>query len=211
MKVNKIFHNKYYSIINDRYLMFNNINNDLINSLIDNYSIDKEYKGEKIDSIYKSITDDMDSVFTYYYNLQDRIEEMLYPVDSFYYLIINISKIYHLIDLGRYFIDRWLNNDIKKIRLIPNIEKKDINNKKSIFSLIDILYKKNIINFNDIDNIDLYDYEIDCLCALISIVPKIDGKNKVEVIKLIDYVDNTYNYLLKKYKEEQEKDETNFE
>ena len=62
--------------------MFNNINNDLINSLIDNYSIDKEYKDEKIDSIYKNITDDMDSVFTYYYNLQDRIEEMLYPVDE---------------------------------------------------------------------------------------------------------------------------------
>lgn len=210
MIVNKIIRYKTFSIVNDEYIFFDYISDKLINELIDDYSLDKNYN-DKFEYIYNKITDDMDLVFQHYNNLQDRIEEMLYPTESFYYLIINISKIYHLLDIGRYFIDKWFNVKSKIIRFIPNIIKNSIDDKISICSLIDILYKKSKLNINDIVEIDLYEYELYCLCSLISIVPIIDGSNINEVISIINYVDNTYNFLLEKYEEEQKKDKDNFE
>lgn len=210
MRVNKLLNKNNYTIINDRYIRYSNIDGELINDLINDYSIVFDYNDERIKEIYKLITDDMDSVFKYYYGLQDTIEEMLYPSESFYYLIINISKIYHLIDLGRYFIDKWFNSGKKDLRLIPNINYDDINNKINICSLLNNLYRNDKINISIIDEIDLYDNEFNCFCGLVSIVPTIDGYQKKEVLDLINYVDNTYNYLLKKYEEEQEKDESYF-
>lgn len=178
--------------------------------MINDYSIVFDYSDEKIKDVYNKITDDMDSVFKYYYDLQDKIEEMLYPPESFYYLIINVSKIYHLIDLGRYYIDRWFNSSNKDLRLIPNINDDDINNKINICSLLNNLYRTDKINISIIDEIDLDNNEFNCFCGIVSIVPIIDGYNIKEVLDLINYVDNTYNYLLKKYEEEKEKDETYF-
>ena len=210
MRVNKLLNKNNYTIINDRYIRYSNIDGELINDLINDYSIVFDYNDERIKEIYKLITDDMDSVFKYYYGLQDTIEEMLYPSESFYYLIINISKIYHLIDLGRYFIDKWFNSGKKDLRLIPNINYDDINNKINICSLLNNLYRTDKINISIIDEIDLDNNEFNCFCGIVSIVPIIDGYNIKEVLDLINYVDNTYNYLLKKYEEEKEKDETYF-
>lgn len=210
MKVNKLLKKKNYTIINDKYIKYSSIDGELINDLINDYSIVFDYNDERGKEIYKIITDDMDSVFKYYYDLQDKIEEMLYPHESFYYLIINISKIYHLIDLGRYFIDKWFNSSKRDLRLIPNINYDDINNKINICSLLNNLYRNDKINISVIDEIDLDDNEFNCFCGIVSIVPIIDGYNIKEVLDLINYVDNTYNYLLKKYEEEQEKDESYF-
>lgn len=210
MKVNKILKKKNYTIINDKYIKYSSIDAELINDLINDYSIVFDYSDEKIKDVYNKITDDMDSVFKYYYDLQDKIEEMLYPPESFYYLIINVSKIYHLIDLGRYYIDRWFNSSNKDLRLIPNINDDDINNKINICSLLNNLYRTDKINISIIDEIDLDNNEFNCFCGIVSIIPIIDGYNIKEVLDLINYVDNTYNYLLKKYEEEKEKDETYF-
>lgn len=210
MKVNKILKKKNYTIINDKYIKYSSIDAELINDLINDYSIVFDYSDEKIKDVYNKITDDMDSVFKYYYDLQDKIEEMLYPPESFYYLIINVSKIYHLIDLGRYYIDRWFNSSNKDLRLITNINDDDINNKINICSLLNNLYRTDKINISIIDEIDLDNNEFNCFCGIVSIVPIIDGYNIKEVLDLINYVDNTYNYLLKKYEEEKEKDETYF-
>lgn len=206
MKVNKLLKKKNYTIINDRYIKYGNVAADLINDLINDYSTIKFYNDEKINDIYKAITDDMDSVFRYYYNLQDKIEEMLYPNESFYYLIINISKVYHLIDLGRYFVEKWFNSNKKESRFIPNIDSSDINIKINICSLLNNLYKNNELNISVFDEIDLYENEVCCLYGLVSIVSIVDGYNKIDVLNLVNYVDNTYNFLLKKYEEEQEKD-----
>lgn len=210
MKVNKILKKKNYTIINDKYIKYSSIDAELINELINDYSIVFDYSDEKIKDVYNKITDDMDSVFKYYYDLQDKIEEMLYPPESFYYLIINVSKIYHLIDLGRYYIDRWFNSSNKDLRLIPNNNDDDINNKINICSLLNNLYRTDKINISIIDEIDLDNNEFNCFCGIVSIIPIIDGYNIKEVLDLINYVDNTYNYLLKKYEEEKEKDETYF-
>ena len=199
MKVNKILKKKNYTIINDKYIKYSSIDAELINDLINDYSIVFDYSDEKIKDVYNKITDDMDSVFKYYYDLQDKIEEMLYPPESFYYLIINVSKIYHLIDLGRYYIDRWFNSSNKDLRLIPNINDDDINNKINICSLLNNLYRTDKINISIIDEIDLDNNEFNCFCGIVSIIPIIDGYNIKEVLDLINYVDNNYNYLLKKY------------
>ncbi len=209
MIINKILRYKSFSVVNDRYIFFDYISNRFINELIENYFVDGNYD-DKYEDIYNKITNDMDIVFKYYNDLQDRIEEMFYPTEAFYYLIINISKIYHLLDLGRYFIDKWINTKSKVVRLIPNINKKTIDSKISICSLIDSLYKNSKLSINDIKRIKLYEGEFYCLCGLISIVPIIDGKNINEVFDIINYVDNTYNYLLEKYEKEQKKDKDNF-
>lgn len=214
-QVNKITDYKSFSIINDEYITVKYIDyTSLYNFLLNNKSKEICYDDETINDIYKKITDDMDSVFNYYLNMQDKIEEMLYPRYSFYLLIINISKIYHLVDLGRFFIDKWMNDKNKIIRRIPLINNKkcNINNNdyKYIISLIDSLYKENKININDINSFDLNDYEIFNLLGLFSIVPKISGEDKSEVSSLINYVEITYNYMLKKYEEYQEKDKDNF-
>ena len=106
MIINKILRYKSFSVVNDRYIFFDYISNRFINELIENYFVDGNYD-DKYEDIYNKITNDMDIVFKYYNDLQDRIEEMLYPSSSFYILIINISRIYHLIDLGRFFFEKW--------------------------------------------------------------------------------------------------------
>ena len=212
--VNKIAHYKCFSIVNDEYIIVKYTDYISLYNFLLNKSKEICYDDETINEIYKRITDDMDSTFNYYYNLQDKIEEMLYPGESFYILIINISKIYHLIDLGRFFLDKWKSDKNKIIRKIPVINDKVCNiintDFKYIVSSIDSLYKENRINICDIDLFDLNDYEMFNLLGLFSIVSKISGYDKSEVIILINYVEETYNYMLKKYEEYQEENKNNF-
>lgn len=212
--VNKISNYKSFSIINDEYIVVKYTDYTVLyNFLLNNRLKEICYDDESIDDIYKKITDDMDSVFNYYLNMQEKIEEMLYPSESFYILIINISKIYYLIDLGRFFIDRWISDKNKTIRKIPIINHNcNINDTdyKYIVSLIDSLYKEGKINISDVDSFDLEDSEMFNLLGLFSIIPKISGNDKGEVVCLINYVENTYSYMLKKYEEYQEEYKDNF-
>lgn len=213
--INKISDYKSFSIINDEYIVVKYTDYfTLYNYLLNNKVKEICYTDDSINEIYKKITDDMDSIFNYYLNMQDKIEEMLYPSESFYILIINVSKIYYLVDLGRFFLDKWMSNKNKIIRKIPIINNRinNVNNTdyKYIVSLVDSFYKERKLTINEIESFVLKDYEMFNFLGLISIIPKISGVDKDEVVSLINYVDKTYNYVLEKYKEYQEKNKDDF-
>ena len=214
-QVKKITDYKSFSIINDNYLYIKEDNYiKLYKSFLKNISKDVLYDEDSIKKIYENIAKDMDSIFSYYYDMQDKIEEMLYPSESFYILIINISKIYHLVDLGRYFLDRAIKCNNNVIRKIPKFENRcrriDEKDYKYVVSILNDEYHKNNININDIDFFDLFEDEICFFLSISSLIPKIDGYNKNEVIDLVNYVDRTYSYMLKKYEKYQKSDEENF-
>lgn len=214
-QVKKITDYNYFLIINDNYLYIKEDNYiKLYKSFLKNISKDVLYDEDSIKKIYENIAKDMDSIFSYYYDMQDKIEEMLYPSESFYILIINISKIYHLVDLGRYFLDRAIKCNNNVIRKIPKFENRcrriDEKDYKYVVSILNDEYHKNNININDIDFFDLFEDEICFFLSISSLIPKIDGYNKNEVINLVNYVDRTYSYMLKKYEKYQKSDEENF-
>lgn len=214
-QVKKITDYNYFLIINDNYLYIKEDNYiKLYKSFLKNISKDVLYDEDSIKKIYENIAEDMDSIFSYYYDMQDKIEEMLYPSESFYILIINISKIYHLVDLGRYFLDRAIKCNNNVIRKIPKFENRcrriDEKDYKYVVSILNDEYHKNNININDIDFFDLFEDEICFFLSISSLIPKIDGYNKNEVIDLINYVDKTYSYMLKKYEKYQKSDQENF-
>lgn len=214
-QVKKITDYNYFLIINDNYLYIKEDNYiKLYKSFLKNISKDVLYDEDSIKKIYENIAKDMDSIFSYYYDMQDKIEEMLYPSESFYILIINISKIYHLVDLGRYFLDRAIKCNNNVIRKIPKFENRcrriDEKDYKYVVSILNDEYHKNNININDIDLFDLFEDEICFFLSISSLIPKIDGYNKNEVIDLVNYVDRTYSYMLKKYEKYQKSDEENF-
>ncbi len=162
------------------------------------------YDDSKIDQIYESYSKKLDSIFYHYYNLQDKIEEMLYPNESYYLLIINISKIYHLLDLGRYYLDKWYHTKGKVIRKIPKIdsEKINLNKKEYVIKEFIKLFKKNKIPYELIYNIDLYDYEKYSLYFLLCDIDKIKG-NKIEEVKyIVNYTNFFYKILLQEYEQE---------
>lgn len=197
------------TVFNDRFLNvdFDHNNMDIFNDIYkfgikDIYYDDSYYKDK-----YDEISNLMDDTFKYYMNLQDRIEEMGYPEQSFYIMIINISKIYHLLDLGRYYLDKWFNSDKQYERDIIVIDKNesliDIEkcNYESIIPILVSLYNDNFLIFDDLFKYELSEYEMSLFLCLISIVPKISCENCDEVIRLVNYVDITYDLLLKKYKD----------
>ena len=218
MKINndtkKIVDYNSFSIINDEDILIKKRGIDLCRDLLKYNIKDIYYDDNTINNIYDNITKDMDSVFNYYYNMQDKIEEMLYPNESFYILIVNISKIYRLVDMGRFFIDRWYDTKEKTIRKVYDIQfdkcrLNDIQYKYIVSVIVDKYYNNDFF-IDEIEEINLYDYELYNFLGIISIIPKISGVNKNEVIYLIDYVDKTYSYMLKKYEEYQKKNEDDF-
>ena len=84
---------KTFMIINDKYISidFDNDYNLIFYELF-NYKLDDIcFTDQELKDLYDMIALELDNIFKYYYNLQDKIEEMLYPNESFYYLLINIS------------------------------------------------------------------------------------------------------------------------
>ena len=215
--IDKIVYYKTLCIVNGKYL-YVDFSNNKIDIFEDVYNISLRevyYDDDHYVNFFNDIIKQMDETFNYYLGLQDKIEEMYYPEKSYYIMIINISKIYHLLDIGRYFIDDCANSDAKITReifdLIDHDGFIDIDelNYKDFISVLVSLYRDNYLF--DKDKYKLTTYEEKLFYGLISCIPKIRGDDIDEVIKLINYVDDTYNYLLKKYKYYQKDEEGEFE
>ena len=143
------------------------------------------YDDSKIDQIYESYSKKLDSIFYHYYNLQDKIEEMLYPNES-------------------YYLDKWYHTKGKVIRKIPKIdsEKINLNKKEYVIKEFIKLFKKNKIPYELIYNIDLYDYEKYSLYFLLCDIDKIKGNKIEEVNYIVNYTNFFYKILLQEYEQE---------
>ena len=201
---------KTFMIINDKYISidFDNDYNLVFYELF-NYKLDDIFfTDQELKDLYDMIALELDNIFKYYYNLQDKIEEMLYPNESFYYLLINISKIYYLVDLGRFFLDKWFNSNNNKVRRIISIKNDELyliedSINYYVFEL-DKLFKNKKIEVSLFDDINMDDYESFILYSLLSIPYKIEGDNIDEVKEIVNYVDYTYKFLLEKYEKYKE-------
>ena len=70
-------------------------------------TIYKEINLEQIKSEYEKISNNINELLLYYYNLQDYIEINEYMSPAEYYLIRNINKIYISLNNAKYDIDKW--------------------------------------------------------------------------------------------------------
>ena len=182
----KGFHNylDYLNEPNDKYLIFPYINSitkedsdkakDLITIVALLHSKTYFYKSISVDEIkkmYEEKTEHLDYLDKYYDNLRFYIEEQQFPSPSNYYLLRNISWIFHSISSSKYFLDKWYDivKDKKNNRvglIHGNLELNHLleSNKKVIISwdgarndllIYDLiyLYKK---NYNDVDFYNLF-------------------------------------------------------
>lgn len=185
------------------------------------FSIDKKNK------IFQRVKKQNLELMNYYHSLQDKIEEMYYPMNSYYQLLINISKIYKLLIIGDYFMNKWIESSdnsyievlvLKNIKTSNFIDNKVIDLSKStrdyyIFELANY-YQNNYLSDGIIDDIlyfeDNFSMSVEdskLFYGLISNVWKIDGDNIDEVKKLVQYVQKTLMFLSEKYEEDQKQEE----
>jgi hypothetical protein len=182
------------------------------------------YSSNQINLIYQKMVYESDLLLSFFFRRQDQIEEELTPSKQDYDLLLNISKIYHMISIGRYFLEEWMKiqegkyqnvfwiNKFKKepllkykINVSSNYKTKD----NLVFALANYYQtfydEKNIImDLEEIfQDLSITTYEKDLVYSLISLpINKADNK------ELIHYTNKTVEYLSEKYKEDQETKET---
>lgn len=156
--------------------------------------------------IYDSNLEYLDNIMKYYLDLQDGIDELDNIREDYYLLLINISKIYKLINKSIYYLNKWFecNNTLYREVLLIN------KNRGYFINDLVTLYKDNYYNFKDKLNnynlrYNLYNYDYYLLFCLLGKLNKIkfscDIDNNIKNIKeLIYYVDNALE-LLEYYKE----------
>ena len=179
----------------------------------------------------------IEDLMRYYLALQDYIEELYYTKKDYYEMIINISKVYKILSMSKYYLDNW-NNSNDKYREVFLIKDTSLNNfihhEKDYFISFKNSRRGNIIediinvykdNYND-DSIynlfDLYNSKVNLnsgerylFFSSICLVPKLNFKNDLntnlrEVKEFYDYIDKTISFVLEKDKEYQETNKEEF-
>ena len=155
--------------------------------------------------LYDSNFEYLDNIMKYYLDLHDGIDEMELIRDDYYLLLINISKIYKLINKCIEYLNKWFQLDIKKYREVSLIY--DYGRGNYLLDLVSF-YKENYNNldFNIKELFDLYDlnYQIGndyyLFFCLLGKIDKIKFSKDVEnnmqnINELINYVEKTYLFL----------------
>ncbi len=187
-----------------------------------------EYLEEQQLEIYHHLEKEYDDTFTIYLKTQDYLEEQFYFKKEEYNLLINISQIYHLLSIGRFFLERWNHkrestyqnifwiNSFSNTSFI-NGKLVDIDNTLKKDNLIYALanyyraffYEENIISEIEklINELSLKEYEKHLLYSLISLPLNKNNTEAKEIYDNLNYTNKTYNYLLKEYEKNQKSEE----
>ena len=180
----------------------------------------------------------IDKTMKYYLDIHDYIDELDFLSPQFYLLLLNISKIYNLINLSKKKLDILLSKDKLSIRKVICVGDCSISNFSSgdkkcfidwglssnnyiVFDLVS-LYKSNINNIdvnklfiNYCKEVILSQDEKNFLFCIICIPDIISfSKNNyfdtLNVRKLIDYVDKTYSFVLEEDEKYEKTNEKKF-
>ncbi|MBQ6324073.1 MAG: hypothetical protein IJI22_04475 [Bacilli bacterium] len=200
----------------------------------------KEYSEDNIKGIYEDLVEKIDNTMKYYLDLQDYIEEFIFPNPAYYLLIKNISKFYELLRLGRLSLDKWYqntkDNKLREVLLVNNVSLNNfcfgdyqyfIDYRDAHWGLVSYdfaeFYKNDLF---EVDMISLFDYykslfnidqnEYYLLCSLISIPVKIKFSrtaynDTVYVRSVVDYVLKTIEFISEENEKYQEADKDKFE
>ena len=244
-KYNDILIDDYFPLIdrNSKYTLYlfiedgdtSNKNKLLIRKLSKihiNTIIKNDYKINR-DKTYKEKINEINKLMMYYLDLQDYIEEMRYVREDYYQLIINISKFYKLLNLGRDYLNKWYESeeDMRYSLLINNCRLDNfIVYKDGVFIDLDNSYEGLLVNdiisfyknnYNDIDmdilfkeynlevklnNRELYwfYYKI-CVTDRLGLTNNINS-NISNLERYVNYIDKTLLFILKENEEYQETD-----
>lgn len=206
---------------------------NIISDLHNKTTTYQEVKEEKISEMYTSHKNNLTSLKTYYFEIQDYLETKEFPSPEEQLLLNNISNIYKAINYSDFKINAWYEkvkqkNKIRHVQLHNNISRENLL-KDKIYYLINWDKSKNdipIYDFitlykNEFINIDMkelfsvyqrqYKYSEDeqlLFEAILSIPPQITFKkshliNTIEAKKHLNYIETTSEFL-KDNKEYQE-------
>lgn len=185
--------------------MINKIKNKIKNISLLHTKTTKFINFEKHD-LYDSNFEYLDNLMKYYLDLHDGIDEMEVIREDYYLLLINISKIYKLINKCIDYLNKWFELDMDKYREVSLIY--DYGRGNYLLDLVSF-YKENYNNLeiNIKELFDLYDliYQISdadyyLLFCLLGKINKIKFSKDIECNKknindLINYVENVYLFL----------------
>ena len=109
----------------------------------------RSFSSLQVSSIYNRLITNIQRSMQFYYSVQDKIEEMLYPPKTYYSLLLDMSQIYHLLHMGGYFLNEWYQSHPLEYREVLTIRKIDSHN----------FWGKKIIDFSS-SRKDYYIYEV---------------------------------------------------
>lgn len=67
----------------------------------------KEMDLDEVKKIYEETKEQLEYLYNYYQAIQTMIEEEIYMSPANYYFILRVSKIYQVLNLGLFYIDKW--------------------------------------------------------------------------------------------------------
>ena len=169
----------------------------------------------------------LQSLLQYYYGLQEQIEEMLYPRKDYYQLIIHMSSVYSLLNLGLYYLDQWVKKNPTSYREVLTVRRVDSDNflggkiidfskaKRDyyLYELVNyyLIHYEDVTILDELESFSMSKDDCYLMYALVSIVWKIDQENIEDVSSFIIYVEKTNSWLLQKYQEDQSQEKDVFE
>ena len=185
--------------------MINKIKNKIRNISLLHTKTTKFIDLDKHD-LYDSNFEYLDNIMKYYLDLHDGIDEMEVIREDYYLLLINISKIYKLINKCINYLNKWFELDVDKYREVSLIY--DYGYGNYLVDLVEV-YKENYDNLeiNIKELFDLYDlnYHISesdyyLLFCLLGKIDKIKFSKDIECNKknindLIKYVESVHLFL----------------
>lgn len=185
--------------------------------------------------IYQMISSRIEKEINYYLDFQDRMEEYdSFPRIDYYYLLNNVSLLYQILYFAKEKLEFWFQGDsiLLKSFCIKNVSLSNfrfgekiffIDYKGSIFQYIvyniEDFYRENYLVGSMMELFSIYEennllsfYEWNLIFSLICIPKRIvfsDDiyQNTVYIQKTLEYIDNTFQFVLEKNKEYQKTDE----
>lgn len=218
--------------------------NDLIYLTADLHNKTTTFQDKNIENIkerYETTIDTLNEIFKHYSTLQDEIEEHIYMAPAELLLMNNISKIYYLLNISRFYIEKYYESaeKVDNERYVLNHGNLNLShllesNNKFLISWnrakrdLPVYDLAKLIK-NDSDTIEITSiYEIYqsryhftkeeeyLFVSLICIPPvvNLDKSNFIntqEVRKEVDYVDKILDFVLKEYEEYQKANQEKLE
>lgn len=228
-------YNYYDDLIDDNYLKAKEIISAMYLLHTKTYSFSNS---EDFNNLIEKYTLIVDKTMNYYLDLQDYIDELDFLSPQYYLLIINIYKIYNILRISKEKLNELSSKDslsIRNVFLIGNvscdnyrsgvvkyfIDWKHSNNSFIIFDFISF-YKNDFCNLDMFSLFDIYNSkiklsedEINLLFSIICIpsILKFTKNNYTDTLmvrRLIDYVDNTLDFVLKEDKKYEKTNKNEF-
>ena len=188
------------------------------------------FDSQIIQRIYQKCYQTIRRQYQFYFDVQNRIEEMYYPRRPFYNLLLKMSDIYRLLSLGEFFLNEWMQLQPIEYREVLTLRKLDspnfwgdqiidVSSSRRDYYIYELAnyYQKYYDEDSILDELDSFFHHFSCsqedlllFYVLISFVEEFDFEDFQQEESLVSYVLKTNSFLSEKYKEYQKNKEKMF-